>query len=101
MCWLSNWPSSDFSKTERFLRPKPTAGPLKRKNEHVKIEYLKKEVVSQMFVSENGQSWATRRLFPFSGVARACNHAHMIFTAVSKRDASCLYFKVAIYYYPY
>ena len=30
---------------------------------------------------------ATRWLSTFSGVARACAHAHMIFTAVSKRDA--------------
>ena len=28
---------------------------------------------------------ATRWLSPFSGVARACVHAHMIFTTVSKR----------------
>ena len=30
---------------------------------------------------------ATRRLSPSSGSARACAHAHIIFTAVSKRDA--------------
>ena len=30
---------------------------------------------------------ATRWLSPFSGVARACAHAHIIFTAVSKREA--------------
>ena len=30
---------------------------------------------------------ATRWLSPFSGVARACAHAQMIFTTVSKRDA--------------
>ena len=29
---------------------------------------------------------ATRRLSPFSGVACVCAYAHMIFTAVSKRD---------------
>ena len=36
--------------------------------------------VPQMFGPKNGQS-------PFLGVARACTHAHKIFTTESKRDA--------------
>ena len=42
---------------------------------YLKCSYLKMGVM------------ATRWLSPFSGVARACAHAHTIFTAVSKRDA--------------
>ena len=45
----------------------------------------KKEVSTKLWYSTIGRL-ATRWLSPFSGVARACAYAHMIFTAVSKRD---------------
>ena len=50
------------------------------------IDNWKKEVSTKLWYSTIGHL-ATRWLTPFSGVARACAYAHMIFTAVSKRDA--------------
>ena len=49
------------------------------------IDNRKKEVSTKLWYSTIGHL-ATRWLSPFSGVARACAYAHMIVTAVSKRD---------------
>ena len=54
---------------------------------HCPIDNQKKEVSTKLWYSTIGHL-ATRWLYPFSGVARACVYAHMIFTAVSKRDAA-------------
>ena len=50
------------------------------------LDNRKKEVSTKLWYSTIGHL-ATRWLSPFSGNARACAYAHMIFTAVSKRDA--------------
>ena len=50
------------------------------------IGNLRKEVSTKLWYSTMGRS-ATHRLSSFSDVARACAHAPMFFTAVSKRDA--------------
>ena len=42
--------------------------------------------VPQMFVPETGQSWHSLGSLLFQA-SRDCAHAHMIFTAVLKRDA--------------
>ena len=52
----------------------------------VRIDNRNKEVSTKLWYSMIGRL-ATRWLFSSSGVARACAHAHIIFTAVSKRDA--------------
>ena len=50
------------------------------------IDNRKKEVSTKLWYSMIGRL-ATRWLSSLLGVARACAHAHIIFTAVSKRDA--------------
>ena len=55
-------------------------------NPQHQIDNRKKEVSTKLWYSTIGHL-ATRWLSPFSGVPRACAYAHMIFTAVSKRDA--------------
>ena len=50
------------------------------------IDNRKKEVSTKLWYSMIGHL-ATRWLSPFLGVARLCAYAHMIFTAVSKREA--------------
>ena len=50
------------------------------------IDNRKKEVSTKLWYSTIGHL-ATRWLSPFPGVTRAWAYAHMIFTAVSKRDA--------------
>ena len=50
------------------------------------IDNRKKEVSTKLWYSRIGHL-AARWLSPFLGVARACAYAHMIFIAVSKRDA--------------
>ena len=52
----------------------------------IAIDNRRKEINTKLWYSTMGRS-ATHWLFPFSGVARACAYAHLIFTAGSKRDA--------------
>ena len=49
------------------------------------IDNRRKEVSTKLWYSTMGRS-AMHRLSPFSGIVRACAHALIFFTAVSKRD---------------